>query len=93
MQAPYSKTGSSILLNLLCLSCMEAEVVKDLFLPLGNERLNYEVETDTALGVKKTKKTKYLQKKTNKVSNKIQVNTLTDDDILYTQKEIYFVLH
>lgn len=32
---------------------MEAEVVKDLFLPLGNERLNYEVETDTALGVKK----------------------------------------
>ena len=56
MQAPYSKTGSSIFLNLLCLSCMEAEVVKDLFLLLGNERLNYEVETDTALGVKKKSK-------------------------------------
>lgn len=34
---------------------MEAEVVNNLFLPLGNERLNYEVETDTALGVKKKK--------------------------------------
>ena len=37
---------------------MEEEVVKIcfFFLPLGNERLNYEVKTDTALGVKKTKK-------------------------------------
>lgn len=32
------------------------EVVKNcFFLLLGNERLNYEVETDTALGVKKKK--------------------------------------
>ena len=66
VQTPYSKTLfiiSRIFLNLLSLSCREVEVVKNLFLPLGNERLNYKVETDTAVGVEKNKKKNTCERK------------------------------